>query len=124
MAEQTERAMLGEVHGQPVDVVLIKLKGATTIPRELAEGDTLTIVATGEVTLPHYKRVKGVLVAEHTLVCEIVAETRDHLADEAASFLEAEENRLRAQRDSMEGQTAFDPETGEIIGGDDDGDDE
>lgn len=121
MADTEERPLLGEVHGQPVDVVVIKLKGGTTIPRELAEGDTLTIVATGDVGLPHYKRVKGVLVAEHTLVCEVVAETRDHLADEAASFLQAEETRMRAERDSMEGQTTFDPETGEILDDDDDG---
>lgn len=93
---------LGDVDGEPVEVVTLQLTGpAAWFDRYIAEGERVVIIAEGEMQVPKFKRVGGVLVRIQPIKVDKVGEPdEEDIAESAAEFL-AE---LDRRRDEAEGR--------------------
>lgn len=78
----------GDLDGEPIDAVTIKISGTTRFPRSLDDGERVVLVVEGtakpDVAI---KRTEGRLVRGQTIRLDTAAEPTDQLADEATIFL-------------------------------------
>ena len=89
-ASDTDRPELGDLDGEAVEAVTVKLTGGAAFPRRLEEDERLVLVITGSaVGGINVKRIDGRLTRIHTVKVAQLAEPTDQLAEEAASFLQA-----------------------------------
>ena len=85
-----DRPELGDLDGEPVDAMTIKLTGGASFPRRLEESELVVLVITGNATPGiSVKRIDGRLTRIHTVKVIQLAEPTAQLADEAAAFLQA-----------------------------------
>jgi hypothetical protein len=89
-ASDADRPELGDLDGEAVEVVTVKLTGGAAFPRRLEEDERVVLVITG-TAVPgiNVKRIDGRLTRIHTVKVIQLAEPTDQLAEEAASFLQA-----------------------------------
>ena len=89
-ANDPDRPELGDLDGEAVEAVTVKLTGAAAFPRRLEEDERVVLVITGSaVGGISVKRIDGRLTRIHTVKVAQLAEPTDQLAEEAASFLQA-----------------------------------
>lgn len=89
MPDQPIPHSYGDLDGEPIDLVVIRLSGAGGFGRTLEEGERIVLVVEGQAGLPTIKRVDGRLQRIHTIKVDKASEPTDRLADEAATFLQA-----------------------------------
>ena len=89
-ASDSDRPELGDLDGEVVEAVTVKLTGGAAFPRRLEEAERVVLVITG-TAVPgiNVKRIDGRLTRIHTVKVMQLAEPTDQLADEAAAFLQA-----------------------------------
>lgn len=89
-ASDSDRPELGDLDGEAVEAVTVKLTGGAAFPRRLDEDERVVLVITGSaVGGISIKRIDGRLTRIHTVKVAQLAEPTDQLAEEAASFLQA-----------------------------------
>ncbi len=88
--DRPDRPELGDLDGEAVDAVTVKLTGGAAFPRRLEEDERVVLVITGTAVAGiNVKRIDGRLTRIHTVKVAQLAEPTDRLAEEAASVLQA-----------------------------------
>ena len=89
-ANDSVRPKLGDLDGEAVEAVTVKLTGGVDFPRRLEEAERVVLVVIGSaVPGINVKRIDGRLTRIHTVKVMQLAEPTDQLAEEAAAFLQA-----------------------------------
>ena len=118
-ANDADRPELGDLDGEAIDVVTVKLTGGAVFPRRLEEDERVVLVITGNaVPGTKVQRIDGRLTRIHTVKVTQLAEPTDQLAEEAASFLQAfadadEGSEALPFDDSASGDEEDDPPAGD-----------
>lgn len=93
------RPRFGNLDGEIVEVLTLRLTGGGRFPRLPAEGERVVLVVDGTVTnRVSFDRVEGELVRTHSVKIERVAEPTDRLGEEAANFLQTVVDELENRR--------------------------
>lgn len=90
MPDQTHDAAapLGDIDGEAIDAVTIRLSGTARFPRRLNDGERVILVIEGTTKSDlAIKRKDGQLIRGQTIAIETIGEPTDQLADETAIFL-------------------------------------
>lgn len=93
------RPRFGDLDGELVEVLTLRLTGGGRFPRLPAEGERVVLVIEGTVTdRVSFDRIEGELVRTHSVKIQRVAEPTDRLGEEAADFLQTVVDELENRR--------------------------
>jgi hypothetical protein len=102
--------MFGDLDGEPIDAIAVKLSGTGRLDRKIGEGERVVLMITGTASLPALQRIDGKLFRVHTIKAERIAEPVAELADEVEAFIQAVEDKRKGQdplpMDDEEGEDA------------------
>ncbi len=101
----------GELDGERIALVVVKVSGGGLLERRPEEGERALLVVEGHFGSPVVKRVDGVLVREHTVKVAKLGEAAEDLAEEADRFLQELQDR-RENRQQLPFPEDDDPEAG------------